>query len=51
MKVTEQRITFVLLEVYRNIQTCPTQTATRTKDSCTKKFAATLPPFLAGKKP
>ena len=41
MKAAEQRITFVLLEVYRNIVICPTSTAARTKDSNTKKFEIT----------
>ena len=40
----EQRITFVLLEVYRNIVTWPTRTGARTKDSGTKKFATTSHP-------
>ena len=34
-------MTLVLLEVYRNIITRPTRTTARTKDSSTKKFAAT----------
>ena len=37
-KIAEQKITFVLLEVYRNIVIRPRWTAARTKDSSTKKF-------------
>ena len=39
--MAEQRITFVLLEVYGTIVTKPTWTAARTKDSRTKKLATT----------
>ena len=40
--MTELRITFVLLEVYRNMVTIPTCIAARTRDCYTKKFATTL---------
>ena len=40
-KVTKQKITIVLLEVYRNIVTRSMGTAVRTKDSGTRKFATT----------
>ena len=40
-KVSEQRITFVLLEVSWNIVTRPMWTAARIKDSGTKKSATT----------
>ena len=35
-KVAEQRVTFALLEVYKNIVIRPTGTAARTRDSSTK---------------
>ena len=45
--VAEQRLTFVLLEVFRNIVTRLMWTVARAKDSDTKKFATTShTPFL-----
>ena len=45
IKSNKERIIFTLLEVYRNTVTGTTITVTRTKDSGTKKLAATNHPF------
>ena len=42
LKDKEQRITFALLEFYRNTVTWPMKTAARIKDSNTKKCAASV---------
>ena len=44
-KVAEQRITFVLFEVYRNIVTRPTRTAARAKDATQRSLQQVTTPF------
>ena len=41
--MAEQKITIVLVEIYRNLVTRPAQTATRTEDSSTKKVVSDQP--------
>lgn len=53
--MAEQKITIVLVEIYRNLVTRPAQTAARTEDSSTEKLVSDQPhtpsPLLVKMKP